>query len=108
VSTVSWECFSFRLGSCGGFWFVVFRPIFLSPCSSTYSTWRRFHCRAGSEGFSLGIVGWTVVEGFGAHGPIWCPSSIVPMTVGCAHLCLLVPMETINKLDKKKKQKRET
>jgi len=33
VSTVGGECFSFRLGFRGGFWFVAFRPGFSSPCS---------------------------------------------------------------------------
>jgi len=33
VSTVGWECFSFRLGFCGGCWFDVVRPVFSSPCS---------------------------------------------------------------------------
>jgi len=31
VSTVRWRCFSFRLGSCRGFWFMPFRPVFSSP-----------------------------------------------------------------------------
>ena len=35
---------------------------------STHSTGRSFLYRAGSEDFSLGIAGWTVVEGFGVHG----------------------------------------
>jgi len=33
VSTVGWECFSFRLGFHGGYWFVAFRPAFSSPWS---------------------------------------------------------------------------
>jgi len=33
VSTVGWGCFSFWLGFRGGYWFVVFRPVFSSPCS---------------------------------------------------------------------------
>jgi len=33
VSTVSWGCFSFRLGFRGGYWFVAFRPVVSSPCS---------------------------------------------------------------------------
>ena len=36
---------------------------------STHSTGRGFLCRAGSEGFSLGVVGWTVVGGFRLRGP---------------------------------------
>ena len=62
VSTVGWGCFSFRLG---------FRGVFFGPrlsgvfshllVVSTHSTGRRFPCRAGSEGFSLGRAGWTVV-----------------------------------------------
>ena len=27
VSTVSWGCFSFRLGFRGGYWFAVLRPV---------------------------------------------------------------------------------
>jgi len=33
VSTVGWECFSFRLGFRGGYWFDVVRPVFSAPCS---------------------------------------------------------------------------
>jgi len=33
VSTVGWECFSFRLGFREGDWFVAFRPVVSSPCS---------------------------------------------------------------------------
>jgi len=33
VSTVGWGCFSSRLGFCGDYWFVAFRPVVLSPCS---------------------------------------------------------------------------
>jgi len=32
---------------------------------STNSTGQGILCRAGSEGFSLGMAGWTVVGGFG-------------------------------------------
>ena len=36
---------------------------------STHSIGQRFLCRAGSEGFGLVIVGWTVVGCFRLHGP---------------------------------------
>ena len=33
--------------------------------------------------------------------------SVVPNIMGCAHLSLLAPIETINKRDSKKKRKKE-
>jgi len=35
---------------------------------STHTTGRGFLCRAGAEGFSLRMAGWTVVGGFGQCG----------------------------------------
>ena len=48
----------------------VIGSLFSGPCShllvvSTHSTGWSSHGRAGSEGFSLGIAGWTVVGVFG-------------------------------------------
>jgi len=85
----------------------AFGSLFSGGCShllvvSTHSTGRRFLCRAGSERFKLGITGWTVVRGFGAHGPIWCSEFHCTYNWGYAHVCLLALIETINKQDKKK------
>jgi len=57
---------------------------------STHRTGRRFLCRAGSEGFSLGIVGWTVVGGFGLHRPCLLegPLYLTPWDV---HICACWP-----------------
>ena len=59
---------------------MVIGSLFSGPCShrlvvSTHSTGRSFLCRAGSEGFSLGIAGWTVVGGLGnmVFIPAECP-----------------------------------
>ena len=76
--------------------------LFSGPCShllvvSTHSTGRSFLCRAGSEGFSLGIAGWTVVAGFGRHGLHSGRMSVVPNTAGCAYFGQLAPIKTINK-----------
>jgi len=65
----------------------VFGSMISGPCShllvvSTHSTGRSFLCRAGSEGFSLEIAGWTVVRGFGQHGLHSGRMSVVPSTVG--------------------------
>jgi len=51
VSTVSWECFSFRLGVRGGYWFAVFRPLFSSPCSFYPSYWADFSLSGRVRGF---------------------------------------------------------
>ena len=61
--------------------------MFSGPCShllvvSTHSTGWSFLCRAGSEGFSLGIAGSTVVGGFGRHGLHSGRMAVVPRTVG--------------------------
>ena len=82
MSTVGWGCFSFRLGFRG-----VISTLFSSSGShllvvSTHSTGRSFLCRAGSEGFSLGIARWTVVGGFGRHGLHSGRMPVVPRTVG--------------------------
>ena len=69
VSTVGWGCFSFRLGSRGVFGSWLSGPLSYLLVVSTHSTGRGFLCRAGSEGFSLGMAGWTVVGGFGLRGP---------------------------------------
>jgi len=92
LSTVSWGCFSFRLG----FWGVI-GSLFSGPCShllvvSTHSTGWGFFCQAVSEGFSFGIAGWTVVGGFGRHGVHSGRMSIVRNTMGCAYFGLLAPI----------------
>jgi len=65
---------------------------------STHSTGRCFFCRAGSEGFSLGMVGWTGVGGFGLRGPRLAES---PLYLGPwdEHRCAFAPIETINNRD---------
>ena len=65
---------------------------------STHSTGRGFLCRAGSEGFSLGMAGWTVVGGFGLRGPRLAE---IPLYLGRwdEHRCVFVPIETINNRD---------
>jgi len=106
VSTVGWGCFSFRLGFRG-----VIGSLFSGSCShllvvSTHSTGRSFLCQAGSEGFSWGIAGWTVVGGFGQHGLHSGRMSVVPRTVGLStgvHSPRL--QQLINKIKKKKKKK---
>ena len=108
MSTVGWGCFSFRLVFAG-----VIGSLFSGPCShllvvSTHSTGRSFLCGAGSEGFNLGIAGWTLVGGFGRHGLHSGRTSVVPNTAGCAYFGLLALIETINKQDSKKKKKKQT
>ena len=75
----------------------VFGSLFSGPCShclvvSAHSTGRSFLCQAGSEDFSLGIVGWTVVGGYGRHGLHSGRMSVVSNTAGCAYFGLLVPI----------------
>jgi len=65
---------------------------------STDSTGRRFHCRAGSEGFSLGVAGWTVFGGFGPRGPCWVESPLY-LEQWDKDRCAFAPIETINNRD---------
>ena len=69
MSTVGWGCFSFRLGFRGVFGSWLSGPLSHLLVVSTHSTRRSFLCWAGSEGFSLGVAGWTVGGGFGLRGP---------------------------------------
>jgi len=77
-------------------------PLSHLPVVSTHSTGRGFLCRAGSEGFSLGMAGWTVVGGFGLRGPRLAES---PLYLGLwdEHMCAFAPIETINNRDLKNK-----
>ena len=82
---------------------VVFGSWLSGPLShllvvSTNSTGRGFLCRAGSEGFSLGMAGWIVVGGFGLRGPRLAES---PLYLGPwdEHMCAFAPIETINNRD---------
>jgi len=95
VSTVGWGCFSFRLGFRGVFGSWLSGPLSHLLVVSTHSTGRGFLCRAGSEGFSLGMAGWTVVGGFGQRGPRLAES---PLYLGPwdEHRCAFAPIETIN------------
>ena len=62
---------------------------------STHSTERGFLCWAGSEGFSLGMAGWTVVGGFGLRGPRLAESSLYLGPLD-EHRCAFALIETIN------------
>jgi len=89
----------------------VFGPWLSGPLShllvvSTHSTGRGFLCRAGSEGFSLGMAGWTVVGGFGLRGPRLAESPLY-LRPWDEHMCAFAPIETINNRDQKKKKKKE-
>jgi len=59
---------------------------------------RGFLCQAGSEGFSLGMAGWSVVAGFGLLVP---PLAESPFYLGPwdEHRCAFAPIETINNRD---------
>jgi len=61
----------------------------------TNSTGAGFLCRAGSEGFSLGIAGWTVVRGFRLHGPRLAESQLY-LGLWDEHRCAFALIETIN------------
>jgi len=54
----------------------------------------------------LGMAGWTVVGGFGRHGPCLAES---PLYLGPwdEQMCAFAPEETINNRDLKKKEKRQ-
>jgi len=54
---------------------------------STHITGQVLLCRAGSEGFSLGVVGWTVVGGFGLRGPCLVESPLYLGPWDLAQLC---------------------
>ena len=74
---------------------------------STHSTGRSFLCRAGSDGFSLGIAGRTVVGGFGRHGLHSGRMSVVARTVSGGHpiersTLRLRPHQTLKVEDKDK------
>jgi len=82
VFTVGWECFSFRPGSHGVLWFLAFRPFF-SPCSFLpIVAGEGFFVKQGQRVFDLGIVGWTVVGGFGLDDLHSGQQPIVPSIVG--------------------------
>ena len=60
-----WECFLFRLASRGGYWFVILRPVFSSPCSFLPLVPNGgFITGQGQRVFSSGIAGQTIVGGF--------------------------------------------
>jgi len=63
-----------------------------------HSTGRGFLCRSGSESFSLGMAGWTVVGGFGLRGAHLAES---PLYLGLwdEHRCAFALIETINNRD---------
>jgi len=65
---------------------------------STHSSGRGFLCRAGSEGFSLGMAGWTVVGGFGLDGPRLAVSSLY-LGPWDEHRCAFAPIATNNNGD---------
>ena len=56
----------------------------------THSTEWRFLCQAGSVGFNLGIAGWTVVGGFGLHGPRLVEGPFY-LTSWYVHICACWP-----------------
>jgi len=89
----------------------VIGSLFSGPCShplvvSTHSTGQSFLCRAGSEGFSLGIAEWTAIGGFGRHGLHSGQMPVVPRTMGFS---TVVPWprykQLLNEIQKKKKKK---
>ena len=98
--------FSFRLGFGGVFGSWLSGRLSHLLVVFTHSTGRRLLCRAGSEGFSLGIAGWTLVGGFGLRGPslVESPWYLVPCN---EYRCAFAPIETINKRDSKKKRIKE-
>ena len=98
VSTVGWGCYSFRLGSRGAFGSLCSGSFSHLLVVSTHSTRQSFLCRAGSEGFSLGIAGWTVVGGFGLQRPCLVESPLY-LTLWDDYSCVFAPIETINKWD---------
>ena len=86
----------------------VFGSTFSGSCFhllvvSTHSTGRSFLCWAGSMGFSLGVAGWIVGEGFGRHGPRLVNSPLY-LTPWDEHSCAFALIETINNRIKIKKK----
>jgi len=98
VSTVGWGSFSFRLGFCGVFGSWLASPLSYLIVVFTHSTGRGFLCRAGSEGFSLGMAGWTVVGGFELHGPHLAESPLY-LEPWDEPWCAFAPIESINNRD---------
>ena len=87
--------FFFWASLAGVFGFWVSGPLSHLLVVSTHNTGQGFLCRAGSEGFSMGMAGWTVVGGFGLRGPRLA-ESLLYLRPWDEQRCAFAPIEPIN------------